>query len=109
MTGGHLWRSGTKCDCKTDWLLVLSPLEEIKYLLKLIFSFLRSGVEAKRGVMSSAIQQAMPPEFGRKRGTECVNTRLPLPNLLCTGYSVKLIYLFYLKNTKCVSLFTHNV
>ena len=42
------WRSGTKCDCKTDWLRVRSSLEEMKYLLK--FIFLRSGVEVKRGV-----------------------------------------------------------
>ena len=27
----------------------------------------------------------MPPEFGRKWGTECL-TRLPLPILLCAGY-----------------------
>ena len=47
---GPSWRSGTKCDCKTDWLWVRSPLEEMKYLLKFIFPFLRSGVEAKRGV-----------------------------------------------------------
>ena len=39
---GHLWRKITKC----DWLWVRSPPEEMKYL----FSFLRSGVEAKRGV-----------------------------------------------------------
>ena len=51
--------SGTKCDCKIDWLWVRSPLEEMKYLLKFIFPFLRSGVEAN----------AMPPEFGRKSGT----------------------------------------
>ena len=44
------WRSGTRCDCKTDWLWVRSPLEEMKYLLKFIFPFLRSGVEVKRGV-----------------------------------------------------------
>ena len=36
--------------CKTDWLGVRSPLEEMKYLLKFIFPFLRSGVEVKRGV-----------------------------------------------------------
>ena len=42
--------SSTKCDCKTDWLWIRSPLEEMKYLLKFIFPFLRSGVEAKRGV-----------------------------------------------------------
>ena len=47
---GQSWRSRTKCDCKTDWLWVRSPLEEMKYLLKLIFPFLRSGVKAKRGV-----------------------------------------------------------
>ena len=43
---GQSWRSGTKSDCKTDWLWVRSPLEEMKF----IFAFLRSGVEAKRGV-----------------------------------------------------------
>ena len=33
----------------------------------------------------------MPPEFGGKWGTEFLNTRFPLPTLLCAGYSVKLI------------------
>ena len=47
--------------------------------------------------LSSATQHALPPEVGRKRGTECLNTR---PTLLCAGYSVKLIknknkWLFY--------------
>ena len=45
---GQSWRRDTKCDCKTDCLWVRSSLEEMKYLL--IFPFLRSGVEAKRGV-----------------------------------------------------------
>ena len=43
------WRRGTKCDCKLDWLWVRSPLEEIKYIFTFIFSFLRSGVQTKRG------------------------------------------------------------
>ena len=38
------------CDCKRNWLWVQSPLKEINYLFKCIFSFFRSGVEAKRGV-----------------------------------------------------------
>ena len=42
--------------------------------------------------LSSATQHAMPPEFGRKWGTECLKTRFPLPTLLCAGYSVKLIF-----------------
>ena len=50
VTCGRSWRSGTKCDCKTDWLWVRSPLEEMKYLRKFISPFLRSGVEAKSGV-----------------------------------------------------------
>ena len=29
--------------------------------------------------MSSATQHAMPPEFGRKMETECLNTRFPMP------------------------------
>ena len=44
--------------------------------------------------LSSVTQHTMPLEFGRKWGTECLNTR-PLPTLLCVGYSVKLIYLIY--------------
>ena len=43
----------------------------------------------------SATQHAMPPELGRKWETECLNTTIRLPILLCAGYSVKLIY-FYL-------------
>ena len=45
------WRRGTKCDWKTDWLWVRFPLEEMKYLLKFIFPFLRSGAEARRWVL----------------------------------------------------------
>ena len=40
--------------------------------------------------LSSATQHAMPPEIGEKWETEYLNTRLPLPTLLCAGYSVKL-------------------
>ena len=47
---GQSWRRGTECDCKINWLWVRSPLEEMKFLLKFIFPFLRSGIEAKRGV-----------------------------------------------------------
>ena len=36
-------------------------------------------------------QRAMSPEFGRKWGTECFNTRFPLLTLQCAGHSVKLI------------------
>ena len=35
---------------KPTGLGVRSPLEEMKYLLKFIFTFLRSGVEVKHGV-----------------------------------------------------------
>ena len=42
---------GTKCACKTDRLWVRSPLAEMKYLLKFILPFLRSGVADKRGVL----------------------------------------------------------
>ena len=33
-----------------DWLWMRSPLEEMNYLLKFIFSFISSGVTAKRDV-----------------------------------------------------------
>ena len=38
------------CDCKHGWLWVRASLEKMKYLLKFIFSFLRSGDEAQGGV-----------------------------------------------------------
>ena len=38
------------CDCKRNRLWVRFPLDEMKHLFKFIFSFLRSGVEAKRGI-----------------------------------------------------------
>ena len=41
-----------------------------------------------RAALSSATQHAMPPEFGRKWGTECLNTTFQ-PILLCAGYNVK--------------------
>ena len=67
--------TGTKCDCKTDWLWVRPPLEELR----------------RSAAWSSATQHAMPPEFGRKRGTKCLDTRFPLPTLQCADNSVKLI------------------
>ena len=36
----------------------------------------------------------MPPESGRKWGTECLNTRFPLLTLQYAGYSVKLIFFY---------------
>ena len=49
--------------------------------------------------LSSATQHAMPLELGGKWGKVCLNTKFPIPTLLCVGYSVKHI-LFYtlLKN-----------
>ena len=42
--------------------------------------------------LSSEIQHAMPPEFGRKWGTEYLNTGFRMPIVLCAGYSVKLFF-----------------
>ena len=43
-------------------------------------------------VLSSATQHAMSPEFVGKWGSQCLNTKFPLPTLLCAGNSVKLIF-----------------
>ena len=40
--------------------------------------------------LSFATQNVMPPELGGKWGTECLNTKFPLPTLLYAGYSVQL-------------------
>ena len=47
-------------------------------------------VSRRSGALCSATQYAMPPKFVRKWETECLNTRFPLPTLLCAGYSVML-------------------
>ena len=94
-----LRRRGTKCDCKIDWLWVRSPLEEIKYLLAFIIYFnFFALVSRQSATLSSATQHAMRPELGGNWGMECLNTRFPLPTLLCVGYSVKLIYFIYKNN-----------
>ena len=51
----------------------------------------------KSATLSSATRHAMPLELGEKWETVCLNTRFPLPTLLCAEYSVKLIviYLYY--------------
>ena len=84
---------------------VRSPLKEVKYLHKIIFPFLRSGVEAKRGLawlgVASATQHEMPPVFGRKWETECLNTRFHLPTLLYAGYSeADLFFIKYLVSSR---------
>ena len=61
--------------------------------LNLYFHFF-ALVSRWSAALSAVTQHAMPPDFGRKWGKECLNTRSPLPTLLCAGYSVKLIYLF---------------
>ena len=62
--------------------------------LHLYFHFF-ALVSRHSAALSSTSQHAMPPEFGGKWGTECLNTRFPLPTLLCAGYSVKLFFLLY--------------
>ena len=105
---GAASRSGTNCDCKTDWLWVRSPLEEMKYLLKKLYFHFIGLVSRQSTALGSATQHAMPPEFGRKWGTECLNTRFPLPSLLCAGYSVKLILFISIYRCMycCMLLFT---
>ena len=53
--------------------------------IKYFYSFLRYGVETKRGV---EFRHALPPGFVGKWGTECLNTRLPLPTLLNAEYNL---------------------
>ena len=61
-----------------------------KIYLNLYFHFF-ALVWRLSAALSSATQHAMSAEFGRKWGTECVNTRFSLPTMLCAGYGVKLI------------------
>ena len=56
-------------------------------------------VSRTSAALCSATQHAMPPELGGKWGTECHNTRFPLPTLLCAEYNVKLVF-FYIDQIK---------
>ena len=76
-----------------DSLQVWFSLEEMKYLLKCVFPFLRS-VSRHSAALSCAKQHTTPTGFGGKWATQCLNTVFPLSTLLYSGYSVKLIYLF---------------
>ena len=74
---------------KCDWLWVPSPL-----YLNLNFHFFTLMLRPS-AALSSATQHAKALDFGGKWETECLNTRISLPTMLCAGYSGKLIYLFY--------------
>ena len=64
------------CDCKRDRFCVRFPREEMIYL---IFSFFRSGVEAKRGFEFRHTTHRL--HNSEKSGNE-QQTRFPLPTLL---------------------------
>ena len=78
------WRSGAKCDCKNRLVVGSVPTRGDIYL-NLYFHFF-ALVSRLNAALSSATQHAMPPEFGRKWLTEYLNTRIPLPTLLCARY-----------------------
>ena len=57
-------------------------------IIFIIFDICRSVEVA---ALSSATQYAMSLEFDGKWKTECLDIWFPQPNLMCAGYSVKLI------------------
>ena len=80
--GVQSWRRGTSVRLVRVRLL----LDKMKYL---IFSFLRSGIEARRGVyFHHSTQNAS--RIRRQQVVKCLNTWVPLLTLLHAGYSVKL-------------------
>ena len=76
------------CDCKSGNCGFDPHSAKLNINLKFIFPLLRFTLQ--RAALISAAQHAMPPESGEKWGMECLNSRFPLPTLLCAGYSVKL-------------------
>ena len=69
------------CDCERDWLWVRSPFEEIKYLLKFIFLFIRNGVGRELRQLTKCFEK-----FGGKWKTECLNT----PSIYTAVYGTQL-------------------
>ena len=83
----------------------------MKYLFTFIFSFYFFALVSRQSAaLSSATHHAMPPEFGGKWGTECLNTTFPLPTLLCAGYNVKLIlkYFIFLSGNNIYYIISHH-
>ena len=75
--------------CGTTTGSVEEPLwRKLNIYLNLYFHFF-AFVSRQSAALSSAPQHAMTPEIGGKCGTECLNTRLPLPTPPCAEYSVK--------------------
>ena len=72
----------------------VSPLEEMKYLLKFIFPFLRSSVEAKRGVEFCHLTRNAS-RMWQKVGNGVSDTTFLLSTLLCAAYSVKLMIYYH--------------
>ena len=82
--------------CVSFSILVMNPFYIQMYF---IFSFL-ALVSSRSAALNSATQHAMPPESGRKWGTDCLNTSFLMPTLLCVGYSVKLIFFLWIWCTR---------
>ena len=53
-------------------------------------------VSRQSAALSSATQHTMPPELGGKWGTECLNTRFPLPTE--SGIQFLQFFLYFLGN-----------
>ena len=86
---GQSWSRGTKCACKSTGCEFDPHSRRWNIYLNLYFHFF-ALVSRQSAASSSATQHAMLSEIDVKWGTECLNTRFPLPTQLCAGYSMKL-------------------
>ena len=90
------------CYYKRDWLWVRSPSRGHQIFNNFICSLWYQ--DKKSVALSYAIQHEITLRFGRKWGTELLNTRFPLPTLLYTRYSAKRDFLEWLHNNSCLSI-----
>ena len=77
------WHKGV-----TEMRQVMDSISTRRYEIFNIFIF--SLISRQSAAWSSTIQYKMPPDFGAKWGTECLNTRFTLFILQCAKYSVTL-------------------
>ena len=84
--------AGAQSDCKIDWFWVRSPVAEMKYVKYInLYVHFFTLVSRQSAALSSATQYTLPQErkreadqeYGGKWGTECLNTRFPLPTCCC--------------------------
>ena len=81
MAQGHKCVTVSATSCRLD------PYSRLLNIYLIFYFHFFALMWRQSAALSSVTQHAMRSEFSGKWGTECLNTRFPLPTLLSGGYS----------------------